>query len=114
MTLVIGGAGAGKRDYIASLGWADADIADGIVDDKPVIINLQRAVFDDPESADRLLPTLRGKYVIACDEVGSGVIPLDRRDREARDACGRLCCKLATQADKVVRVVCGIPIIIKG
>jgi adenosyl cobinamide kinase/adenosyl cobinamide phosphate guanylyltransferase len=111
--LVVGGAGAGKRDYVKTLGWDDASIADGKLDDRPVLVNLQRIVFDNPEDTQALLEPLARKAVVACDEVGGGIIPLDRRDRDARDACGRLCCRLAQRAERVVRVVCGIPVTIK-
>ncbi|MDR2658109.1 MAG: bifunctional adenosylcobinamide kinase/adenosylcobinamide-phosphate guanylyltransferase [Oscillospiraceae bacterium] len=118
MILVVGGAGAGKREYVRNLGWDESSIADGVIDDRPVIINLQDAVFnyrpESPEAADALLESLANKAIVVCDEVGGGIIPLERRDREARDACGRLCCRMAQRAEKVVRVVCGLPIIIKG
>ncbi|MDR1262907.1 MAG: bifunctional adenosylcobinamide kinase/adenosylcobinamide-phosphate guanylyltransferase [Oscillospiraceae bacterium] len=118
MILVVGGAGAGKREYVRSLGWDDSSIADGVMDDRPVIINLQDVVFsyhpERSEAADALLEPLACKAVVVCDEIGGGIIPLERHDREARDACGRLCCRLAQRAEKVVRVVCGLPIIIKG
>jgi len=52
--------------------------------------------------------------VVVCDEVGSGVIPLEKRDREAREATGRLCVLLAREAERVVRVVAGIPVVLKG
>ena len=50
---------------------------------------------------------------MVCDEVGSGVIPLQREQREFREATGRLCIALAREASQVVRLVCGIPQVIK-
>ncbi|MBS6323232.1 MAG: bifunctional adenosylcobinamide kinase/adenosylcobinamide-phosphate guanylyltransferase, partial [Clostridium sp.] len=46
--------------------------------------------------------------------VGSGVIPVERNVRLGREAAGRLCVLLAKDAEAVVRMVCGIPTIIKG
>ena len=68
----------------------------------------------DPSQADDLLPALLEKEVVACSEVGSGVIPMHFEQRRAREATGRLCVQLAARADKVVRMVAGIPMVIKG
>ena len=46
--------------------------------------------------------------VIICDEVGCGVTPLDRTDREWRERVGRTCCRLAERAEAVYRVRCGL------
>ena len=46
--------------------------------------------------------------------VGSGVIPIDYETRLGREAVGRLCVRLAQRAECVVRMVCGIPTVIKG
>lgn len=65
-------------------------------------------------SSEDLLALLEGKRVVVCDEVGCGIVPLDPDDRAWRERVGRLCCDLAARADAVVRVVCGIPQMIKG
>ena len=115
MILIIGAMGAGKLDYLRDvLGFKDDEIADGALDDRPVVYNLQDIVFADPSRVGELEKQLLEKRVVVCHEVGAGVVPLERSDREARDATGRLCVRLARGADKVVRLVCGIPIILKG
>lgn len=114
MVLIIGGAGSGKRDYVKSLGYAEADIADGQIDDRSVVYDLQDIVFDDPGRAPELVERLLTKRVVVCDEVGSGIIPLTLKERKAREATGRLCISLAERAERVVRLVCGIPMVIKG
>ncbi len=113
MILVIGGEASGKLDYVKSLGYLQADIADGVLDERKVVYNLQNIVFRDPDAAPMLLNTLLKKEVIVCNEVGSGIIPMQRKDRAAREATGRLCIRLAQQADRVVRLACGIPMVIK-
>ena len=114
MTLIIGGAASGKRTYLASLGYGPEDIADGVLDDKKVLYGLEKVVTADPEGAAELLPALLQKEAVVCCEVGSGVIPIRYEQRRAREATGRLCVQLAAHADKVVRLVAGIPITIKG
>jgi len=114
MILVIGGAASGKREYVQSLGYAEADFADAVLDERPVVYNVQDMAFADPQNASALLAPLLCKEVIICNEVGSGVVPIDPRERAAREATGRLCILLARQARRVVRLVCGIPTIIKG
>ena len=114
MILVIGARASGKRSYVESLGYAPGDIADGVLDARPVLDNLQDLTMPDPEGAGALFERLLDKEVVICDEVGSGVIPIDKGQRLGREATGRLCCRLAARAERVVRLVCGIPTVIKG
>ncbi len=114
MILVIGARASGKRAYVESLGYGPGDIADGVMDEKPVLYNLQDLTLPDPEGAPALFERLLEKQVVVCDEVGSGVIPIDRVQRLGREATGRLCCRLAAEAERVVRLVSGIPTVIKG
>ena len=65
----------------------------------------------DPE---KLVAGLRKKKIVICTETGCGVIPIDPGQREKREAAGRLSCRLAEEADTVVRVCCGLPQLLKG
>lgn len=114
MILVVGGEGAGKRTFARSLGYRETDMADACLDERPVIFHTERLVFADMEGIDKLYESLLKKEIIICNEVGSGVIPMNRTERLGREAMGRLCVLLAGKADAVVRVVCGIPTVIKG
>lgn len=108
MILVTGGMAQGKLDYAMSeLGVTDYD--DGVIGDTDCIYNLQKAVMnDDFDSRIDAYLMLHPHCVIICDEIGSGIVPLRREDREWREKTGRVCCKLAKQADAVYRVFCGI------
>jgi hypothetical protein len=107
MILVIGGLGAGKREYVkAEYGYTDADMADAVLNDMPVLYNLQD--MDAPP-----LEALMKKRVVICNETGCGVVPVSAEEREKREALGRLCIELAKCARRVVRVQCGLPVIIK-
>ena len=99
MVLLVGGAYQGK-----------AALAKRLYPDLPLAQNLHARVRDELAAGRdpmALLETLRG-HVITCDEVGCGVVPLDR------EAVGRLCCAIADEADAVVRVMAGVPQWIKG
>lgn len=47
--------------------------------------------------------------VLIFDEIGSGIVPMDPFERKWREVTGRVMTALAGQADRVERVVCGIP-----
>lgn len=115
MILIIGGFAAGKRTYVKeAYGYTDDDMADGVLNDKPVIFNLQDLVKDDRAGAQALIPALCQKEVVICNEVGSGIVPMTKEDRNMREATGRLCILLAKEAQRVVRIVCGLPVVLKG
>ncbi len=114
MILIIGAEASGKREFAKGLGYAEKDFADAVLDEKRVVYNVQNIVFDDPDRVEALYNELIKKDVVICNEVGSGIIPVDRKTRLGREAAGRLCVLLAKKADAVVRMVCGIPNIIKG
>lgn len=102
MILIIGGAAAGKREHARSLGYSDGDMSQNVWE-------LLRAGADP----DELLPRLLEIPVVICDEVGSGVVPISREERALRESCGRLCIELAARAERVIRIFCGIPTILK-
>jgi len=52
--------------------------------------------------------------VVIMDEIGCGIVPIDKEERMIREAVGRCGCIIAENSTKVVRVCCGIPTIIKG
>lgn len=80
----------------------------------------RRAVWDVQERAtqatdlERLADELARYDAVIATEVGSGVVPVDAQQRAAREAAGRLNCLLAQRAEAVVRVFCGIPVLIRG
>ena len=114
MILITGGVASGKRTYARrALGCTDEQMADAVLDARPVIYNLQDLVARAPESAQALFDALREKEVIIVCEVGSGIVPLDRNEREAREQMGRLVNRLAAEAERVVRMVCGLPQVLK-
>ena len=63
---------------------------------------------------EALADRLARKEIVIATEVGGGIVPVEPRDRAAREAAGRLSCLLARRADTVIRVCCGLPQLLKG
>jgi adenosyl cobinamide kinase/adenosyl cobinamide phosphate guanylyltransferase len=101
MILIIGAESSGKGAYARGLNLRNVEY------------NVHERVFANPGCVPELLERLCIADAVTCNEVGSGVIPIDRCEREAGEATGRLCVLLAQQAERVVRMVAGIPVTIK-
>lgn len=127
MRLVIGGACQGKLKLVQRrYGFSETATAEGGRDGleqlyvSPVIHNFQLCVrkwMKEGEQPFVLLEQLlrsNPEVVIICDEVGSGLVPVDRFERDYRETVGRICCELVDRAETVERVFCGIPVLLKG
>ena len=126
MILITGGTSSGKatfaRNLAAQHGWSEDDVA----------FNVEELLWGQVEGTDQIAPAsddadrkalsatpelieqLAAKAIVTCSEVGAGIVPLDAQERTWREAVGRMSCELASQADAVVRMVCGIPVVLKG
>lgn len=51
--------------------------------------------------------------VFVSDEIACGIVPMDPFERTWREVCGRVLTTLASRADRVERVTCGIVQILK-
>lgn len=122
-SLYIGGMAQGKRDLVQRLHeLSPEEIADGAIHSLeqitcyPAVTHvhlLVRRLLEDGQDPLAALEQLDGKILI-CDEVGCGVVPLERYERDWREAVGRFCCAAARRAERVVRVQSGIPQVLKG
>ncbi len=103
---VTGSMASGKREYVLdTLGIPASEAA----------FEVQELLRERPDlDVAALAGKLSGFHAITQTEVGAGVIPLSASDREWREKAGRLACLLAARADIVVRMVCGVPIIVKN
>ena len=92
MILVIGGESQGKKEYAANtFGLAAEEFADGA-----------SCTEQNPD------------ILVVSNELGYGVVPVDKFERLSREKTGRICCALAAFAKRVDRVVCGIGMVIKN
>lgn len=127
MKLVIGGAYQGKRAYVEEHDsiqkWANGEICpeeeifscEGMVD---FHLYLRRLLQEGKEQyvREQLIPKLlqeNPRIVLVTNELGYGIVPIDPFDRSWRELTGRICTELAEHADEVIRVVCGIPVVLK-
>ena len=108
MIFVTGPLFSGKREYIQNaLRLSQEEFS-------------KKAVWDAEQLAagasdlEQLTEDLSAREIVIASEVGGGVVPADPAERAAREAAGRLACLLARRADTVVRVVCGLPQVLKG
>ncbi len=114
MILVIGGAYSGKNEFVISkLGFSENDISPDLNSDAVVLTALHE-LLRGVENTEAVISELIDKKVVICDDVGCGIVPLERKDRLWRERVGRVCCRLAERAEAVVRLNCGIATVIKG
>jgi adenosyl cobinamide kinase/adenosyl cobinamide phosphate guanylyltransferase len=93
--------------------------------DAPVLVdcltlwlsNLMLAEADIEEETARLEKTLvaaSGPLVLVANEVGSGIVPSYPLGRRFRDAQGVLNQRIAARAERVILMVAGLPLLLKG
>lgn len=121
--LIVGGACQGKREYAQKafdlnereiLPWNEEREAASCIADLHLRVRacLEKGLTQQ-EVLEKLLPFCQGKIVL-CDDIFCGVVPLDALERQWREVTGRLLCRLAQEADSVIRMQCGLPQAIKG
>lgn len=109
--LITGAAGSGKRSYIRSLGWKEKDMADAVLDERRVVYHAENMA--GRMEHQYLVRELLKKDAVIINEVGCGIIPADANERVHRLEAGKLAIQLAAQAGHVIRLISGIPVVIK-
>ena len=116
MDFIVGGKAQGKLAYVMQhYRISREDVCDGAVctpeeaEHAAVLWRYHEFIRRFPECR----PVFRGDAVVLCDEVGCGIVPVDREERQWRENVGRAGCVLAAEAERVTRIVCGIPIRLK-
>lgn len=121
MELYIGGYGQGKLEYVLRNYGADIPIIyepsriDNYKVCDKVIFNAFQEWFrselqkgENPEDAMNQVLAWYPSMLIISNEVGNGIVPMDVGERAYRERLGRYLCQLASQAERVERVICGI------
>ena len=125
MELIIGGAWQGKSDFarqshpdivFQEAGGLDRE---GLLA-SPGILNLQDYIKKEMKAEKKLsalasdLIDKNPHAVIVVQETGCGLVPTDPFERAWREQTGRICIALAACSEKVTRIVCGIPAVLKS
>ena len=129
MRLIIGGAYQGKRRYVADKYGIDiAEMKDCMNANTTELVNSKCIYnfhlfiksklevgqeFSEIVKFTKLLLENERNIIIIMDEVGSGIISMEKREREWREAVGRIGCILAENAESVERIACGCAVKIK-
>lgn len=127
MIMITGGAFQGKTDYAKKrFGFSDDDILNGESCELDAIFNAKcirgyqlivkrlLAENSDPKAFTKQLCKENPNAVVIINEIGSGIIPLEKSERIWREKTGRAGCIIAANSDEAVRLVCGIAVKIKG
>ncbi|WP_283625305.1 bifunctional adenosylcobinamide kinase/adenosylcobinamide-phosphate guanylyltransferase [Clostridium butyricum] len=135
MIFIIGGENQGKLEYLFNIStFKKEDVVDCLkvdelkaeeilMSNKPVIYNFNNlikellVVYDDEEKVKENIKRMikeNRKSVIISNEIGYGIVPIDKFERRYRELTGRICCEVAKESKEVHRVICGIGTIIKG
>lgn len=125
MKLIIGGAYQGKLDYakehfgVEQVFTCSRELAE-LDFSKDAIYGLEDFVLacarSGVEAKDYLMENQEklADQVIICTDVSQGIVPMEKELRDMREMTGRAMVWLAKEADRVVRVFCGLGQEIKG
>lgn len=124
MILVTGGCFQGKTDYACeTFHIAKEEAADGMTCSLETIYEtkllyhfheyIRRCMKEERELDLDEMERRNPDIVLVTNELGYGVVPIDKFDRAYREKTGRVCCQVAKRASEVHRVVCGIGTVIK-
>jgi adenosyl cobinamide kinase/adenosyl cobinamide phosphate guanylyltransferase len=123
LILIVGGIYQGKLDYAKkAYGLTNGDVCDlksekDIDISKKVINNLQDYILSALKSGDNPSGKINAldlsDKIIICDDISSGIVPVDDLLRLWREETGRILNSLSTKSERVVRLFCGIETVIK-
>ena len=117
MRLVIGGAFQGKKAYVAEkYQLPNEKMTDGSAASYEEIFEWVKERLKEGKKLESLEEELIDKnpdIILISNELGYGVVPIDKFDREYRETTGRVCTRLAKKSKSVVRIICGMECVLK-
>lgn len=124
MELIIGGAYQGKLEYVKNKhSLEDKDIfycKEGPIEfGAKCIYGLENYTLWcvknklEPVDVFKANKDLWENSILICSDISCGVVPIDPVMRACREANGRLVNYLSGKAERVVRIFCGLPQVIK-
>ncbi len=125
MRLITGGAYQGKTEFAVSE-FGISDIKDGEKCDISEVFTVKciknyhiliRRLMDeniDPVEFTVKLCSYNKDITVIMNEVGCGIIPVEKSERLWREMCGRCGCIIAENSYSVARVICGTVTYING
>lgn len=126
MELITGGAYQGKKEYAKRIfGFDDGDITDGSVcreddiftalciSDYHMFVKRMTESGKDAVSVTETLCEKNPDVVIIMNEIGCGIVPLEKSERIWREETGRCGCRIAEKSSKVTRMINSIAVVIK-
>lgn len=129
MELYIGGLSQGKLEYVLTkynMTEDSCNLCDGSVCTKEEILKKKvinhyhefiRSLLGQGENTEdftKELTRINPDAIIICNEVGNGVVPMEKEERLFREAVGHCTQIIAAKSQRVERVICGIGIVLKS
>lgn len=120
MKLYIGGFGQGKAAFVKRTENI-TELFEGGQDNIKLIKNykainklnlLIKRLLKEKADVIGFVESLEAEVII-CDEVGNGIVPIEKEEEEYREYVGRSCCILAEKSESVIRIFCGVGQVIK-
>ena len=124
MNMIIGGTFQGKSKFAESYfnvkNMTDGEICDfDEVFSAECIFNFHMLIkrltdenIDCIEFTGKIIRENNNLLVIT-NEIGCGIVPFEKSERIWRENVGKCGCMIAAESEKVIRVFCGIPTVIK-
>lgn len=125
MIFVTGGTSQGKLQFVVEH-FKPTSIIDGSECITSILINaecvinyhllIKQLMLEKMDTAEftKKFCAENPNAVIVMNEIGCGIIPIEKGEREWRENVGRCGCIIVEKADTVIRMTCGIPTVIKG
>ena len=125
--LITGGVGQGKSAFaIQKYALAPQQIFDGnsinpvfdihqyrCADNYDRLIKRLLEQGENPLSFTECLIRKNPDMIFIMNEIGGGIVPVEKQERLWREQVGKVGCLIAENAHTVIRMVCGIPVAVK-